>query len=106
MFVLNRASDPKTVSHFSGYAPARGTHPQRIWHMQQQFTAVLYPRKAKLRTPVFSVTAFNFLLQMQGITVANELPKQAMGKHSKRTKKPTAAMAAAGSKSERKAFDQ
>ncbi|OYR31491.1 hypothetical protein CES86_0984 [Brucella lupini] len=43
---------------------------------------------------------------MQGITVANELPKQAMGKHSKSTKKPAAAMAAAGSKSERKAFNQ
>ncbi|WP_176036782.1 hypothetical protein [Brucella tritici] len=59
---------------------ARRTHPKRIWPMQQQFTGVLYPRKAKLRTPVFSVPAFNFLLQMQGITVANELPKQAMGR--------------------------
>ncbi|WP_192799250.1 hypothetical protein [Brucella tritici] len=85
---------------------ARKAHPKRIWHMQQQFTAVLYPRKAKLRTPVFSVLAFNFLLQMQGITVANELPKQAMGRQRKSTKKPAAAMAAAGSKSERKVFDQ
>ncbi|MHC5233069.1 hypothetical protein [Brucella sp. LJL56] len=84
----------------------RGTYPQRIWHMQQQFTGVLYPRKAKLRTPVFSVLAFNFLLQMQGITVANELPKQAMGKQRKSIKKPAAAIAAAGSKSGRKAFDQ
>jgi hypothetical protein len=60
---------------------ARKTHPKRIWHMQQQFTAVLYPRKAKLRTPVFSVLAFNFLLQMQGITVANALPEQAVETH-------------------------
>jgi len=57
------------------------------------------PQKIETSYPVFSVPAFNFLLQMQGITVANELPKQAMGKRRQFIKKPAAALAAAGLKS-------
>ncbi|KAB2733678.1 hypothetical protein F9L02_01510 [Brucella intermedia] len=49
---MNRTSYPKPFHTFRMRASG-GTHPQRIWHMRQQFTAALYPRKAKLRTLFF-----------------------------------------------------
>jgi len=80
----------ETVSHFSDARQRRETSTTHL-----AYAAAIHrrsiPQKSKTSYPVFSVPAFNFLLQMQGITVANELPEQAMGKHQQVIKKPAAA---------------
>ncbi|NKB95766.1 hypothetical protein HED48_11385 [Ochrobactrum intermedium] len=69
----------ETVSHFSD-ARQRAGHIHNASGICGSNSPPLYTPEKQNFVPCFSVPAFNFLLQMQGITVANELPEQAMGK--------------------------